>query len=217
MRAAFEAAGSRLIVADAVHDEVVEALVARAAGIRLGFGWEAGTEMGPLISFAHRSKVEGYVALAQQEGATLRLGGGRPSDARFAGGANLCPTVITELPPDGRVAREEIFGPVLTVERVAGLDEALQRANATDTGLAAAIWTRDLGTALRAAERLRFGTVWWNDFHPYFPEAPWGGFKSNGVGRELGRAGLREYQEEQHVYLNVRPGARGAFGAEPAT
>ncbi|MBA2668657.1 MAG: aldehyde dehydrogenase family protein [Trueperaceae bacterium] len=205
-------AGSRLLVDDAVHDEVVEALIERVARIRVGFGWEEGTEMGPLISHEHRDKVEGYVALAQEEGAELRLGGRRPQNARFSQGSFLEPTILTGLPPEGRVAREEIFGPVLTVERFSGLDEALARANATDTGLAAAIWTRDVGTALAAAGRLRFGTVWWNDFHPYFPEAPWGGFKTSGVGRELGRTGLREYQEEQHVYLNLRPRLGGAFG-----
>jgi betaine-aldehyde dehydrogenase len=207
-------AGSRLLLDDAVHDEMVEAILARAARIRLGFGWESGTEMGPLISDDHRARVEDYVTLAQQEGAELRLGGTRPREERLAGGSYLLPTVLTGLPGDGRVAREEIFGPVLTVERVQGLDDAVRRANATDTGLAAAIWTRDAGTALAAAARLRFGTVWWNDFHPYYPEAPWGGFKTSGVGRELGPDGLREYQEAQHVYLNLQPRARGAFGAK---
>ena len=205
-------AGSRLLADEKVHDELVARISARAARIRLGVGWDPETEMGPLISAAHREKVEGYVRLALAEGARLHLGGDRPADPALVGGAFLLPTVIVDLPSDGRVAREEIFGPVLTVERVRGLDDALARANATDTGLAAGIWTRELRTALRAAERLRFGTVWWNDFHPYFPEAPWGGFKSSGVGRELGRSGLREYQEEQHLYLNADPSPSGAFG-----
>ncbi len=205
-------AGSRLLVAAPVHDELVERLEARVAAIRVGVGWDPETEMGPLISSDQRDKVEGYVRLAQEEGAQLRLGGRRPEGDAFAGGCFLEPTLLLDLPPDGRVAREEIFGPVLTVERVRDLDEAIARADATDTGLAAAVWTRDVGTALQAAERLRFGTVWWNDFHPYFPEASWGGFKTSGVGRELGRAGLREFQEEQHVYLNGRPSASDAFG-----
>ncbi len=205
-------AGSRLLVDERVHDEVVAVICERAARIRLGVGWDPATEMGPLISTEHREKVEGYVALALAEGGSLRVGGARPAEPALAAGAFLRPTVIVDLPSEGRVAREEIFGPVLTVERVAGLDDALARANATDTGLAAGIWTRDLRTALSAAERLRFGTVWWNDYHPYFPEAPWGGFKSSGVGRELGRSGLREYQEEQHLYLNADPRPSGAFG-----
>ncbi|MFN2323049.1 MAG: aldehyde dehydrogenase family protein [Trueperaceae bacterium] len=205
-------AGSRLLVASEVHDELVERLAARIAKIRLGVGWDPATEMGPLIGAEHLAKVESYVRLAQDEGATLRLGGGRPSGEAFANGCFLEPTLLTGLPPEGRVAREEIFGPVLTVERVRDVSDAIARADATDTGLAAAVWTRDLATALSAAERLRFGTVWWNDFHPYFPEAPWGGFKTSGVGRELGRSGLREFQEEQHVYLNARPGPSEAFG-----
>ena len=205
-------AGSRLLVATEVHDELVERLAARIAHIRLGVGWDPATEMGPLIGADHLAKVEGYVRLAQEEGAELRLGGRRPAGEAFAGGAFLEPTLLLGLPPGGRVAREEIFGPVLTVERVRDLDDAIARADATDTGLAAAVWTRDLATALSAAERLRFGTVWWNDFHPYFPEAPWGGFKTSGVGRELGRSGLREFQEEQHVYLNGRPERSDAFG-----
>ena len=205
-------AGSRLLVDERVHDELVARVCERAERIRLGAGWDAGTEMGPLISNEHREKVEGYVALALAEGARLAVGGARPAEPELAAGAFLRPTVITDLPSDGRVAREEIFGPVLTVERVAGLDDALARANATDTGLAAGVWTRELKTALTAAERLRFGTVWWNDFHPYFPEAPWGGFKASGVGRELGRSGLREYQEEQHLYLQADPRPSGSFG-----
>ena len=209
-------AGSRLLVDERVHDEVVEVISERAERIRLGVGWDPTTEMGPLINAEHRVKVEGYVTLALAEGARLRVGGGRPAEPELAAGAFLRPTIIIDLPSDGRVAREEIFGPVLSVERVAGLDDALARANATDTGLAAGIWTRDLRTALAAAARLRFGTVWWNDFHPYFPEAPWGGFKSSGVGRELGRSGLREYQEEQHLYLNADPRPSGAFGRSDA-
>ncbi len=205
-------AGSRLLVAAPVHDELVERLEARIVAIRLGVGWDPATEMGPLISAGHLDKVEGYVRLAQEEGAVLRLGGRRPTGEAFENGCFLEPTLLLDLPPEGRVAREEIFGPVLTIERVRDLDDAIARADATDTGLAAAVWTRDVGTALLAAERLRFGTVWWNDFHPYFPEASWGGFKTSGVGRELGRAGLREFQEEQHVYLNGRPARSDAFG-----
>jgi len=207
-------AGSRLLVDERVHDELVAIVCERAERIRLGVGWDPATEMGPLISAEQREKVEGYVALALAEGGRLAVGGARPAAPELAAGAFLRPTVITDLPSDGRVAREEIFGPVLTVERVAGLDEALARANATDTGLAAGIWTRELKTALTAAERLHFGTVWWNDFHPYFPEAPWGGFKASGVGRELGRSGLREYQEEQHLFLQADPRPSGAFGRD---
>lgn len=205
-------AGSRLLLEGSLHDRFLDELLERARRIRLGFGWEDATEMGPLISQEHRQKVEGYVRLAQQEGARLLLGGARPMDARLARGYYLEPTILDGLPSDGRVAREEIFGPVLTVETFDDLAEALRLANATDTGLAAAVWTRDLPEAMAMARQLRFGTVWLNDFHPYYPQAPWGGYKQSGVGRELGWSGLREYQEEKHLYLNLDVKAAGWFG-----
>lgn len=205
-------AGSRLLVAEPVYGELVERLHERIARIRLGAGWDAASEMGPLIGSEHRTKVEGYVALALKEGARLAIGGARPADPDLAEGAFMLPTLLLDVPPEGRVAREEIFGPVLTVEPVRDVAEAIARANATNTGLAAGLWTRCPATALRAAEQLRFGTVWWNDFHPYFPEAPWGGFRTSGVGRELGLSGLREFQEEQHLYLNAAPERSKAFG-----
>lgn len=206
-------AGSRLLVEESLHEEFVAAVLDRARRIRLGFGWEDGTEMGPLISTEHREKVEGYVRLAQEEGASLLLGGERPSEPRLARGSYLQPTVLGGLPSSGRVAREEIFGPVLTVETFTEPADAVRLANATDTGLAAAVWTRDTPKAMAVGRRLRFGTVWLNDFHPYFPQAPWGGYKQSGVGRELGLTGLREYQEEKHLYLNLDVRAAGWFGS----
>jgi betaine-aldehyde dehydrogenase len=205
-------AGSRLLVHERVADALTERILARARRIRMGLGWDPATEMGPVISDAHREKVEGYVRLAQEEGATLRLGGGRPTDAELAAGTFLEPTVLTGLPHDGRVAREEIFGPVLTVETFADDDEALRLASATRTGLAAGVFSGDAARAMRLARRLRFGTVWLNDFHPYYPEAPWGGFGESGVGRELGRAGLDEYREAKHVYWNLQPAPADWFG-----
>ncbi|MEX2540812.1 MAG: aldehyde dehydrogenase family protein [Trueperaceae bacterium] len=205
-------AGSRLLVESSLHDRLVEAVLERARDIRLGFGWEEATEMGPLISAEHRDKVESYVRLAQEEGASLKLGGDRAGDPRLANGFFLEPTVLTGLPSSGRVAHEEIFGPVLTVERFADADEALAKANDTPTGLAAAVWTRDTPKGVHLAQKLRFGTVWLNDFHPYYPEASWGGYKESGVGRELGPTGLREYQEEKHLYLNLDVKPAGWFG-----
>ncbi|MDZ7799786.1 MAG: aldehyde dehydrogenase family protein [Trueperaceae bacterium] len=205
-------AGSRLLVHEDLQGALVERILDRARRIRMGFGWENETEMGPVISAEHRDKVEGYVRLAQEEGAELVLGGGRPTDPRFADGTFLEPTVLTGLPHDGRVAREEIFGPVLTVETFADDFEAVRLASDTPTGLAAGVFTRDATRAVRMARRLPFGTVWINDFHPYYPEAPWGGFKQSGIGRELGRAGLREYQEEKHLYWNLDPAPAEWFG-----
>ena len=205
-------AGSRLLVHEDVADELVERIVARTRRIRVGNGFDPDTEMGPLISEAHREKVEGYIRLAQEEGATLRLGGGRPSAPESAEGTFLEPTVLTGLPHDGRVAHEEIFGPVLTVETFANEQEGIRLATATRTGLAAGLFTHDAARAMRLARLLRFGTVWINDFHPYYPEAPWGGFGESGIGRELGRAGLDEYREAKHVYWNLEPAQVGWFG-----
>jgi len=205
-------AGSRLLVQAGIYDRFVDGILERAAAIRLGFGWEDGTEMGPLVSEQHRSKVEGMIALALDEGASLRLGGGRPDGKRFQRGTFLQPTVLTGVRREMRIAHEEIFGPVLTVERFEDEQDAVATANETRTGLAAAVWTRDVAKAVRVGRALRFGTVWLNDFHPYYPQAPWGGMKESGVGRELGLTGLREYQEEKHLYLNLDVRPVGWFG-----
>jgi len=205
-------AGSRLLVQEGLEARFVEAIVQRVRRIRLGYGWEEGTEMGPLISPEHREKVERLTALALEDGARLRIGGRRPEGARFAGGNFLEPTVLTDVRRDMRIVHEEIFGPVLTVERFKDDADAVAAANGTASGLAAAVWTRDTSRAVRMGRALRFGTVWLNDFHPYYPQAPWGGMKQSGVGRELGRSGLREYQEEKHLYLNLAVAPVGWFG-----
>ncbi|WP_308250313.1 aldehyde dehydrogenase family protein [Sphaerisporangium fuscum] len=194
-------AGARLLVEDSLHDAFVEEVVRRAGRIRLGGPFDPEAETGPLISAEHLAKVEAYVAAGVAEGAVLRCGGRRlPGPGNF-----YPPTVLDECSRDMKVVREESFGPVLTVERFDGEDEAVRLANDTDYGLAGAVWTQDAGKAQRVARRLRHGTVWINDYHPYVPQAEWGGFKQSGVGRELGQAGLGEYREIKHVWQNVRP------------
>lgn len=201
--------GARLLVDTSVHDEFVDRLVSRLSEIRLGDGFTSGVKTGALISAEHRAKVEGYIALAVQEGARLVAGGGRPSDPELADGFYLEPTVFTDCDSSMRVVQEEVFGPVLTVERFDGDDEAVTLANGTVYGLAGAVWSRDSARARRAAARLRLGTVWINDFHPYIPQAEWGGHKQSGTGRELGELGLLEYTETKHVYENLHPGPSG--------
>ncbi|MFG3251501.1 aldehyde dehydrogenase family protein [Streptomyces sp. NPDC048187] len=204
-------AGSRLIVQDELHDRFVERLAARARTIRLGSGLDPATESGPLSSAEHRAKVESYLEIARAEGARLVCGGTRPDDPDLSRGFFLLPTVYADCDRSMRIVQEEVFGPVVTVERFRTEDEAVELANDTRYGLAGGVWTDDASRAQRVAQRLRHGTVWINDFHPYVPQAEWGGFGRSGFGRELGPTGLREYQEAKHIYQNLRPAPSGWF------
>ncbi|MEV8433888.1 aldehyde dehydrogenase family protein [Streptomyces sp. HUAS 31] len=204
-------AGSRLMVEDSLHDRFVEAYADRARSIRLGNGLEDGTESGPLSSAQHREKVESYIAVGREEGARLVTGGTRPDDPALSRGFFLLPTIFADCDRSMRIVQEEVFGPVVTVERFRTEDEAVELANDTRYGLAGGVWTSDASRAQRVAQRLRHGTVWINDFHPYLPQAEWGGFGRSGVGRELGPTGLREYQEAKHIYQNLAPARSGWF------
>ncbi|PID96563.1 MAG: betaine-aldehyde dehydrogenase [Actinomycetales bacterium] len=204
-------AGARLIVEESIHDTVVDTLVARARDIRLGGPFDQQAETGPLISAQHRDKVAAYVADAVSDGAVLRCGGAAPADPAYASGFYYLPTILDRCTPDMRCVHDESFGPVLTVETFAGADRdaaedaAVALANDTIYGLAGAVWSEHAGRAERVAARLRHGTVWINDYHPYVPAAEWGGFKQSGIGRELGLAGLDEYRETKHIWHNTRP------------
>jgi betaine-aldehyde dehydrogenase len=211
-------AGARLIVEDTIHDSFVDELVRRAGAIRLGGPFDDTAEAGPLISGAHRDKVEAYVEGGIAEGATLRVGGERPQGERFAHGWFYRPTVLDGCTTDMTCVQDESFGPVLTVETFSGADAdaredaAVALANDTIYGLVGAVWTGNAGRAERVAGRLRHGTIWINDYHPYVPQAEWGGYKQSGIGRELGLAGLAEYRETKHIWHNTRPAPQGWFG-----
>ncbi|MFG3170708.1 aldehyde dehydrogenase family protein [Streptomyces sp. NPDC048200] len=205
-------AGARLLVEDGLHDRFVDEIVRRASRIRLGGPFDERAQTGPLISAAHREKVEAYVARGLAEGAVLRCGGERPTGPGLDDGFYYPPTVLDECSGDMSVVREESFGPVLTVERFSGEAEAVRLANDTIYGLAGAVFSTDEAKAQRVAARLRIGTVWINDFHPYVPQAEWGGFKQSGSGRELGPSGLAEYRETKHIWRNTDPSPQGWFG-----
>lgn len=200
-------AGARLIVEESVRDRFVAELAERAQRIRLGRGTEEGVECGPLVSAQQLAKTEAYVASARDEGAVVRCGGARPepSEVRPAEGYFYAPTVLDHCHRGMRVVREETFGPLVTVETFRTEEEAVELANDTEYGLAGGVFSADTARARRVAARLRHGTVWINDFHPYLPQAEWGGIGKSGVGRELGPHGLAEYRETKHVYENLRP------------
>lgn len=205
-------AGARLMMESSIHDRFVAALKSRMEKIRIGNGFDESTQMGPLISQAHRAKVEAYIQIALDEGAKLVLGGKRPDDPQLQKGFFYMPTLFTDCTNDMRIVQEEVFGPVISVEKFDTEAEVLERANSTTYGLSAGFWTRDPDRIYRVSRALRFGTVWVNDFNVYFPQAPWGGYKQSGMGRELGRAGLEEYTEVKHICQNHKAAPMNWFG-----
>jgi betaine-aldehyde dehydrogenase len=204
-------AGTRAIVQDTIHDRFVEAVAARAERIRLGHGTDDTTEAGALISAEHRAKVEAHVARAIAEGARLVAGGRRPDEPELQAGFYYRPTVFADVTSRMRIVQEEVFGPVLTIERFSTEDEAIALGNDTIYGLAGAVWTADPERAQRVAARLRHGTVWINTYNVYVPQAEWGGYKRSGIGRELGPSGLDEYREAKHIWQSTAPGPSGWF------
>jgi acyl-CoA reductase-like NAD-dependent aldehyde dehydrogenase len=196
------AAGSRLLVEQRVHDEFVEKLVDRVKGLKVGDPMDKGTRMGPVVSAQQLETVLGYVEAGRREGATLATGGER---LRVGNGRGffLQPTVFTGVSGAMRIAREEIFGPVLSVIPFKDAEDAVAQGNGTMYGLAAAVWTRDVSKALRTARALRAGTVWVNAYNLYDAALPFGGFKESGFGRELGQAGLDLYTEVKSVWVDL--------------
>lgn len=203
-------AGSRLILDDAMYDRFIARLVERANKIVVGNGFDRATEMGPLISPQHLAKVETYIAAGRAEGAKLVCGGDRPAGLEERGNY-LAPTIFTETTPQMRIVREEIFGPVLVVQRFTTEAEAIALANDTPYGLAGAVFTQDAARAHRVVRALRAGITWINTYHPTYNEAPWGGYKQSGIGRELGSYGFDEYTEVKQINVNLAIEPSGWF------
>jgi betaine-aldehyde dehydrogenase len=205
-------AGSRLLLDASIHDRFVARLVERAQKIVVGNGFDRATEMGPMISAAHLAKVEGYIATGIAEGATLACGGTRPAGA--GNGNYLLPTIFTGTTPQMRIVREEIFGPVLVVQTFTDEAEAIALANDTVYGLAGAVFTTDAARAHRVVRALRAGITWINTYHPTYNEAPWGGYKQSGIGRELGTYGFDEYTEVKQINVNLAVEPSGWFALD---
>jgi betaine-aldehyde dehydrogenase len=201
-------AGSRILVEKSIYKKFVDAMAEKAKKIKLGAPLDRETKMGPLVSKDQYDRVLSYLDVGRKE-AKVASGGGRSSD--FAKGYYVQPTIFYDVDNSARIAREEIFGPVATVIPFDNEKDAIKIANDSPYGLAAAVWTRDIFKAFRAVKAIRAGIVWVNHMQPTYVEAPWGGYKQSGFGRELGPWGIEEYLETKQVHINLNESPIGWY------
>ncbi len=196
-------ARSRIFVERSAHDQVVEAFVKATRNVKVGDPEDEATEMGSLISARQLERVSEYVTLGQSEGAALVCGGTAPDDPALAGGAFLLPTVFDGVHNEMRIASEEIFGPVVSIIPFDTEAEAIRLANATPYGLSGSVWSRDIGKALRTARAIQAGVLSVNSNSSVHTEAPFGGYKMSGIGRELGMSALDLYTETKNIFIDL--------------
>jgi betaine-aldehyde dehydrogenase len=196
-------ARSRILVERSVHDRVVELFAEATQKVKVGLPMDETTEVGPMVSFRQRERVLGYIDVGREEGAELVVGGQPPTDPQLAQGAFILPTIFDRVDPGMRIAREEIFGPVVGIIPFDSEEEAVRLANATPYGLSGSIWTRDIGRALRVAKGVKSGVLSINSNSSVHTEAPFGGYKMSGIGRELGMHALELYTEVKNVFVEL--------------
>lgn len=204
-------AGSRMIVEDSIYNDFVKKMAERAKKIRVGSGLDADTEMGPLVSETQMKRVLEYIEIGKKEGAKLVTGGERLKGDKYGEGYYVSPTIFSDVKSDMRIVQEEIFGPVVVVQKFKTEEEAIELANDSDFGLAGAVFTKDVTRAHRVVKALRAGITWVNAYHNTYTECPWGGYKQSGWGRELGTFGLEAYTEVKQVNINLDPSPVGWF------
>jgi betaine-aldehyde dehydrogenase len=204
-------AGSRLLLQRSLADRFLPRLAEASNKIIVGDGLDPATEMGPLITRQHMDRVLGYIETGKAEGAEAICGGRRLTEGKLKDGNFVAPTVFVKTNPQMRIVREEIFGPVLSVQLFDDEADAVRLANDTIYGLAGGVFTGDGGKGLRVLQKLRAGITWLNTYHPTFNEAPWGGYKQSGTGRELGTYGLDAYLETKQINISLNPQRPGWF------
>ncbi|RST74074.1 aldehyde dehydrogenase family protein [Siminovitchia acidinfaciens] len=197
--------GSRVLVQESVYDEFVEKYVARAKGIKVGPGNAEGAQMGAIVSEKHMESILEYIQIGKEEGANLALGGTRIERDGMEKGFFIEPTVFTNVTSDMRIVREEIFGPVVVIQKFKDEEEAIRIANDTEFGLAGAVFSKDHNKAMRVIKKVRAGITWVNAYHLTNVQAPWGGYKTSGIGRSVSTNALEEYQETKQININLDP------------